>query len=196
MFHPLMKRRVLFVARHGETDWNAIGRLQGHTDIPLNDAGRAQARALAESLRVERIGAVVTSDLSRAKETGAIVAEALGVAIAYVDHELRERAFGPFEGCTREELHDRHAEAWRAWTERGVAPPGAETNDELASRIVAAFARAAERAATPDAPALVITHGAAMRYALARIAGELGPPVPNAQAQRLVFEAGKLALKT
>lgn len=187
-----MRGRILFVARHGETDWNAIGRLQGHTDVPLNEAGRAQARALADSLRAERIGAIVTSDLLRANETGAIVAAELGVAVAYVDHELRERAFGPFEGCTREELETRHAEAWRAWTERGIAPAGAETNEELAQRIVAALVRAAERAASADAPALVITHGAAMRWALARLAGALGPPVANAQARRLAFEAGKL----
>src|ERR1700735_3011372 len=108
-------RRIVFVARHGETDWNAAGRWQGHTDVPLNDNGRAQARALAERLRGARLAGVVASDLSRAHETARIVAGELGVSLAYVERELRERGFGVFEGLTRAECETHHAEAWRAW---------------------------------------------------------------------------------
>ncbi|MBA3819166.1 MAG: histidine phosphatase family protein, partial [Deltaproteobacteria bacterium] len=72
-------RRIL-LARHGETAWNALGRLQGHTDIELNDAGREQARALAALVANHRISAVWSSDLARARETAAIVATTLGLA--------------------------------------------------------------------------------------------------------------------
>jgi broad specificity phosphatase PhoE len=58
--------RILFLFRHGETDWNREGRLQGHTDTALNDTGLAQAKALGETLRIHRLDAVVSSDLSRA----------------------------------------------------------------------------------------------------------------------------------
>ena len=69
----------IYLARHGETDWNARGKLQGHTDIALNEGGRQQARDLATRLAGEHIVSVTTSDLSRARETGAIVATALSL---------------------------------------------------------------------------------------------------------------------
>jgi probable phosphoglycerate mutase len=89
--------RHLFLARNGETDWNLAGRWQGHTDVPLNATGRAQAGALAERLRGEGIATVGASDLSRARHTAEIVAAALGVPVALVDPDLREQRFGRFE---------------------------------------------------------------------------------------------------
>jgi broad specificity phosphatase PhoE len=119
--------RFLYLARHGETDWNVAGRWQGHTDIPLNETGRAQARALVPVLRAVGVGAAVSSDLSRASETAGIAAAGLGVAVAYSDAGLRERSFGVFEGLTREECAARHPEAWRAWLEERRTPSGAES---------------------------------------------------------------------
>ena len=81
--------RILFLFRHGETDWNREGRLQGHTDTPLNATGLAQAQALAESLRPHRLDAVVSSDLARARTTAQIVAEALRVPL-FIEAGLRE----------------------------------------------------------------------------------------------------------
>ncbi|MGA7262389.1 MAG: histidine phosphatase family protein, partial [Stellaceae bacterium] len=75
------RERLLFLFRHGETDWNREGRLQGHTDTPLNATGLAQAQALAESLRPHRLDVVVSSDLARAQTTARIVAEALRVPL-------------------------------------------------------------------------------------------------------------------
>jgi probable phosphoglycerate mutase len=185
--------RTLFFARHGETDWNATGRFQGHTDIPLNEVGRAQARALAERLRGERIGAVVASDLLRARETGEIVAAALGIAFAYVDADLRERNMGAFEGLTRAECAARFPTAWTAWLADPRNPPvGGEGHDVLSGRVSAAAYRAIERFATADASVLAISHGGAMR-ALVIAVGEATPsPIPNAEALRFELDAGRL----
>ena len=65
--------RILYLARHGETDWNAAGRWQGQSDVPLNDLGRDQARRLGEALRDKGVTAIVSSDLSRARETATMV---------------------------------------------------------------------------------------------------------------------------
>src|SRR5919198_6103421 len=90
-------KRILFLFRHGETDWNREGRLQGHTDTSLNATGLAQAHALSETLRPHRLDAVLSSDLLRASITGRIVAEALGVPL-FTDMGLRETNVGAAEG--------------------------------------------------------------------------------------------------
>jgi glucosyl-3-phosphoglycerate phosphatase len=176
--------RIIYLSRHGETDWNAEGRWQGHTDKPLNDRGREQARALAETLRGTGLSGIVTSDLQRARETGVIVAEALGLAIDYVDPDLRERTIGVFEGLNREECERLHPEAWAAWIERHVPPPGAEAQETLAERVTLAIGRAAERFAGAGAPVLLVTHGGAMRAALNR-AGHAPAPVKNTGVWKL-----------
>jgi len=185
--------RTLFCARHGETDWNALGRFQGHTDIPLNDAGRTQARGLAERLRGERLGAVVSSDLSRARETGEIVARVLGIPFAYVDADLRERNMGAFEGLTRTECAARFPDEWRAWlSDPRNAPVGGEGHEALSTRVAAAAHRAVERLATSEGSVLAVSHGGAMR-ALVIALGEPTPaPIPNAEALRFELDGGRL----
>src|SRR5579883_2314353 len=98
-----MSLQLFYLARHGQTDWNAEGRWQRWTDVPLNATGRAQARVLASVVQSLGIGGVVSSDLTRAKETAHIVAEALAVPFVGADPDLRERGFGVFEGLTRQE---------------------------------------------------------------------------------------------
>jgi broad specificity phosphatase PhoE len=183
-----MGRTVLYLARHGETDWNVAGKWQGHTDIPLNDNGRAQARALAELLRGVTLAGVVSSDLSRARETASIVAEHLGLGLPSVDVGLRERAFGPFEGLTSEECARIYPHEWRAWRQDLVAPEGAEDRPNVALRVLAAIARIAENFASETAPALVVTHGGAMRSAVAVATGMLPPPVPNGAVWTVEYE--------
>lgn len=182
-------RRIIYLSRHGETDWNAAGRWQGHTDQPLNENGRSQARALAEALRATGLSGVVSSDLVRARETAEIVATAHGRTIDYVDPDLRERTIGVFEGLTREECERLHPEAWIAWVERKVPPPGAEAQGPLGARVMKAIARAAMRVAHGEAPLLLVTHGGAMRAALAQ-AGHAAPPVKNTGIWRVVWEDG------
>jgi len=176
--------------RHGETDWNVAGRWQGHTDIPLNSTGREQAHVVAETLRHAGLGGVVSSDLSRARETARIVATRLGLDLVYVDASLRERAFGPFEGLTRDECVRLHPEAWQAWREEHVAPEGAEDVATLAVRVVAGLRRAAEEVARDDAAALVVTHGGALRAAIAQATGTQPPPIANGAVWRVQWDEG------
>jgi probable phosphoglycerate mutase len=168
-------RRIL-LARHGETAWNAIGRLQGHTDVELNEIGRNQARSLADSLAGAGIRTVWTSDLGRARETGAIVATALGLAAPRVDAELRERMMGAFEGLTRAEIEVQHPEAWKAWQARTGPPPGGEHPADAVIRIGRALERIAVRA---EGPALVVSHGGVMRLWLMELLGPTVPLIPN-----------------
>src|SRR5215207_7850054 len=129
---------AIFLARHGETEWNRIGRWQGRTDIPLSDVGRAQAVALADRLRDRGITEIHASDLSRARETAEIVAAALGVSRIGFDPRLRERGFGSFEGLTRQECAERHAEAWQRYlADRRQTPSDAEPYEEVVARVVA-----------------------------------------------------------
>ena len=97
---------TILLARHGETDWNRDLRVQGHSDTPLNETGRAQARELARSLAAEPIHAIYASDLARARETAEIVAAARKLEVSS-EPGLRERSFGSWEGLTRQEIDDR-----------------------------------------------------------------------------------------
>jgi broad specificity phosphatase PhoE len=181
--------KVLYLTRHGETDWNAAGRWQGHTDIPLNGNGYRQARALGDSLRGAGIATVVTSDLVRAYDTARVAAEQLGVRIAYADPGLRERAFGPFEGLTREECDRTYPAAWRAWIEEQRAPEGAEGRAVLAARVIAAIGRAADHPAGSGGAILVVTHGGSLRAAVGTALEALPPPIANGAIWRIEWDA-------
>jgi broad specificity phosphatase PhoE len=185
-----MPRRLLYVVRHGETDWNAAQRWQGHTDIPLNATGRSQALAVAQVLRTAGLSGAVASDLSRAHETAEIIAIKLGIGVLYVDAALRERSFGCFEGLTRDECERLHPEAWRLWLSERRPPVGAETREALTARVVAALGRTAERVARDDAPALVVTHGGALRAIVAAATGDLPAPVKNGAVWCVTWDGG------
>ena len=120
--------RILFLFRHGETDWNREGRLQGHTDTPLNANGLAQAEALADSLRPHRLDAVVSSDLTRARTTAQIVADTLRVPL-FIEPGLRETDVGAAEGLlwadAKTRFSERLTERW--YSDGDVAFPGGET---------------------------------------------------------------------
>jgi broad specificity phosphatase PhoE len=194
-------RRVLYLARHGETDWNRVGRWQGHTDVLLNEAGRAQARALGERLRGLDIGRVHASDLSRARETAEIAAALLGVGTLVVDSDLRERSFGIFEGLTRDECAARFPELWSDYrADASRVPPGAESHEALARRMHEAVVRAAIRRDDEEddavGPVLVVSHGGSLRALLARATGTMPPPLPNVALFRAVVTAEGLTEAT
>lgn len=151
---------TLAFIRHGQTDWNKEGRLQGSSDIPLNDTGRAQARDAVAMLEEWTWDAVVSSPLSRARETARIVADGLGLPLGPAYDELVERDYGPLEGLPDTEVMAR-------WPRRDY--PGAETLDHVVARGL----RALERidADYPASNVVVVAHGTIMKYTLIRLTG-------------------------
>jgi probable phosphoglycerate mutase len=166
---------TLLLVRHGETDWNAEHRWQGHADVPLNERGREQARALAEQLAGESIDAIYASDLSRARETADIVGARLHVPVV-VDADLREIDVGAVEGLTWEE-----SQAFEGWQ--------GEPHEAHAGRVIAAVDRIAER--HPGERVLVVTHGGSMRRVHERL-GLDGGPFANCVVWSCAHEDGVL----
>jgi phosphoserine phosphatase len=107
---------VIFLARHGETEWNREGRYQGRRESALTELGHAQARALAQALASHPIARVVSSPLSRCVETAQPLASALAVPVE-TDGRLIEIGHGDWEGRLRSEIAERDAETYRAWRE-------------------------------------------------------------------------------
>ncbi len=107
-------RMRIGLIRHGLTDWNALGRIQGHSDIPLNEQGRQQAAKLAERLAVEPIqwNHIISSSLQRAHETAHIIAQRLDIPLLEPDERLKERGFGQIEGMTWEEREAKWGADW------------------------------------------------------------------------------------
>lgn len=161
--------RVL-LARHGQTDWNAAGKIQGASDIPLNDRGRAQALALAERVRGEGVSEIYTSPLRRALETAEIIAAVLGVP-ARSAQELRELSFGDWEGCSWDEIGERWPEQFARYgaDRKNYAPPHGESYAEMLSR-AKPFVDSL-RSRPGGGTALCVCHSAVMRGLLAAEAG-------------------------
>jgi broad specificity phosphatase PhoE len=175
---------TILLARHGETDWNLNRRLQGHTDLPLNDRGRDQARNLAAELAGEPIDAVYSSDLVRAHETARIVAEGHGLDVTAID-DLRERHFGTWEGLSDNEISERFPEA-----AEGVLGDG-ETREEMARRVFDALQRIADT--HPDGHVLVVSHGGPLRAVLRHCGVDGVERIDNCHVVRL--EAGDGSLR-
>jgi broad specificity phosphatase PhoE len=162
----------LLCVRHGRTAWNADNRFQGHTDVPLDDEGRAQATALAALLRDQRIDAAVSSDLSRAAETARIVLGPREVPLR-LDPNWREMRFGDWEGLTWAQIvaANPHLDATGATTVKRYTPGGGESFGELTERV----GRAVERisAEVPeDGVALVATHAGPLHALLGVLLGD------------------------
>ena len=174
---------TLLLVRHGETDWNRDGRVQGHADTPLNEAGRAQVRLLADRLVDEPFDAVYSSDLSRARETAEILAAGLGLDVVELP-ELREKNFGSWEGLTDVEILERFPDAQRGHWGDG------ESADELSARVEEALHRIA--GSHPDGRVLVVTHGGPLRAMLRRCASDHDGPLANCHAVRIAIEDGDL----
>jgi broad specificity phosphatase PhoE len=165
----------ILLARHGETDWNHIGRWQGHADPPLNELGRRQAAGLAERLSHEGISAIYTSDLQRASETARVVAERLDVPVVE-DAALREIDVGSWSGLTRDEVAERFPDGFARWRAGEIGHDG-ETRDELTERVVGAVERIAGMHSGETI--LVVTHGGAIRALRRHAAGDPGDAIEN-----------------
>jgi probable phosphoglycerate mutase len=169
--------RILFLFRHGETDWNREGRLQGHTDTLLNATGLVQAKALGETLRIHRLDTLVSSDLSRARTTAQIVAEALGVPL-FIDAGLRETNVGAAEGLLWAEAKIRFGEGLteRWYSEGDVAFPGGETGAATRARGLEALRRFTTGQTYRRIG--VSTHGAMVRQLMKHALPPGSPPAP------------------
>jgi 2,3-bisphosphoglycerate-dependent phosphoglycerate mutase len=128
----------IVLIRHGETQWNALGRYQGHTDIALNDTGRAQAQATARAIahlhKTQPFTGLYASDLQRALQTAQPLAQVLGLPVQ-TDARLRERHFGALEGLTREQIAQQHPEHAARLLEPHHTPPGGESQAQFFTRV-------------------------------------------------------------
>jgi probable phosphoglycerate mutase len=180
----------LVVVRHGETAWNRDTRIQGHTDVPLNERGHWQAQRAALALRDEGVGAVYSSDLLRAADTAQAIAQACGVPLHF-DAQLRERHFGRFEGLTHDQILAQWPEEGRRWRERdpSYGPEGGETLQQFYERCINAAARVA--GLHPGQAVAVVAHGGVLDcfYRAATHVGMSSPrtwQIANASINRLI----------
>jgi broad specificity phosphatase PhoE len=172
---------LLTVVRHGRTAWNQTGRFQGHTDIPLDEEGRAQARRLAARLGDERFDAAFSSDLARARETAETILGARAATLV-LDARWREMRFGEWEGLTWAEIVARSPgiEAGGGAKPRFYTPQGGEGFDAVCARVESALADLTREPAR-SGNVLIVTHAGPL-HALLRVA--LGDERSDALAVR------------
>lgn len=201
------KSTEILLIRHGETDWNATKRLQGHCDIALNTQGQAQADALGQALRDEPLAAIISSDLQRAQQTAQAVAKQqkqAGLTPEVVsDSGLRERCYGAFEGLYYSEISQHYPAAFAVWQARdidAVFPPGVRMGESFRNfyaRSVAAMLHWAHQ--YPGQKIALVAHGGVLECAYrAALALSLSTPrefpILNASVNRFRVEADTLRL--
>jgi probable phosphoglycerate mutase len=163
--------RIILV-RHGETDWNAAGRIQGQSDTPLNAVGKIQAQRVAQRLSRERVQALYSSDLARALETATIIGQTLGLPVI-ASPQWRERRYGAWEGLTSAEIQARYPAQFAEWRARapGFAPPQGESRTELLTRALNALQSIVHR--HTGEVVVVVTHGGLCYVLLTHILGSV-----------------------
>ena len=166
--HPPVTR--ILALRHGESEWNAVGRWQGQADPPLTETGLLQALAAAQQLGT--FDAVWASTLQRAAHTAAIIAETIGVGPVQTHPGLMEAAFGPWQGLT----HDEIEAGWPGYLAEHRRPDGAEQPEAVVARALDAFRDIAT--ATSGGEVLVVTHAGLIRT-VCRALGEHDFRFPN-----------------
>jgi 2,3-bisphosphoglycerate-dependent phosphoglycerate mutase len=187
-----MEATRIIAIRHGETAWNVDARIQGQTDIDLNDTGRWQAQQVGKALVGEPISAVYSSDLGRAHQTAQSISQATGLPV--IPHEgLRERRFGLFEGKTFDEISEtwpEHHQNWRKRIPEWEPPEGGESLLQLRERVTRTVSALAEK--HPGEQIVVVAHGGVLDT-LYRVATgqEVNAPrtwqMPNASINRLLW---------
>jgi broad specificity phosphatase PhoE len=183
---------VLALVRHGESEGNIHGRVGGHGPTPLTERGHRQAHALAAALaRAFQPTAIVASDLIRARQTAAPLAELTGLS-PVLDPRWRERSLGVMDGLLFTEIEARYPDDWHRLRTRepGACPPGGETQDQVFARVSAAVEDAVAR--YPGGRVVVISHGIAIFHALAHIFG-LGSP---AAGLKVFVQVGNCSVST
>lgn len=187
----------ILLSRHGETEWNAVRRVQGWTDIPLSTKGEAQAEALADRLSTVPLAAVYSSDLSRAAQTAAPAAARHGLTVQ-TTLELREKGFGDWEGLTQADLERDYSDLWHRYhvaRDQSAPVPGGETFPQVQARMAAILRRVLAAHPGPEETVLLVGHGGAGRMLIleALQVGLLLLPrlhLDNASLSRLDFHGG------
>lgn len=183
------------VIRHGETEWNRAGRVQGHGDSPLTPEGLAQAEAVGRRLAREPFDRLVSSDLGRALQTAQRIAAHTGHAVA-PDARLRERCYGVAEGLTRDEMAARfpglHPKLWHANPDHPV--PEGESRRVFFERVGVAFEALARESV--GSRVAVVCHGGVLASLYRHVTGiglaETDPiPIPNAGYNAVRWESGR-----
>lgn len=179
-----MSETILGLLRHGQTDWNVEGRLQGTSDIPLNETGLKQAQAAAGAIKADEWDLVVTSPLQRARETAQQIVDLHSLGVLTVDGRLLERAFGEAEGLSYEQ--------WKTLYDPAIGVPGGENLEQLEIRANKMLAEFAEEFS--GRRVLAVSHGAYIRK-LVRIASNKRLPLEgerfaNTSLTKLVFKDG------
>jgi len=149
----------LYLVRHGETDWNSQRRIQGSTDIPLNDTGRIQARETGRLLARRSWDAIYASPLARAFETASIIAAEVGLSAPTAVPELVERNYGAVEGMTGDEIEASYP--------NNADVPGREERAAVVARVLPALLEIANRHA--GQAVLVVGHGGVIRSILGAV---------------------------
>ena len=153
-----------YLVRHGETDWNKAGRMQGHLDVPLSANGRRQATLLAKQLEAVHFSAIYSSDLKRTAETARLITSAHDLAIT-TDPDLREFSYGEWEGLTLAEVEARYPGDLARRIESGNqawAAPGGEDTAQVLARVRRFCARTSKRHGSQH-NVLVVAHGGSIR---------------------------------
>ncbi len=179
----------LLLIQHAETTWNAEGRYQGHTDIPLNDCGRQQVARLPARLAGETIHAAYASDLRRAWDTAYAIANIRELSLC-PDPRLRELCFGSWEGLTYSQIRQADPAALAAWEAdpEQAAPPGGETMADLAARLRSFLAELRQRHA-PGETVLLAAHRGSLRALLCLALG-----LPPAALWRFRLDAASVSV--
>ena len=145
---------MIYIIRHGQTDWNIEGKIQGCTDIPLNETGRKQAKELANKIKSLEIDNFFSSDLLRAKETAKIINEDLKMSITF-DKRLREINYGDFEGTLKNNISQEMWDTFNFFPEKLNAEP-----KEVAFERVKSFFMEFKHI---DSNILIVTHGGLLK---------------------------------
>jgi alpha-ribazole phosphatase len=164
----------LYLVRHGQTDWNAQQRYQGHSDLPLNQTGSQQARQLAERLQAQTFDIVLSSDLQRALQTAEILIGSRQIKLQ-PDPRLREMNFGMLEGHTFDQARERWPEIITKWLADYNQPPeGGERIDEFELRVSRFYTEL--RQSYAEKTVLIVAHGGSLREIIRRLLGTPSGP--------------------
>lgn len=174
----------LLLVRHGETEWNAARRIQGHKNSDLSELGRRQAQRIAERLSHSQITAVYASDLSRALETAAPIAAPHGLTVQPLSG-LREKGYGDWEGLTEADVIARWPDEWRRYhtlREWDFPIPGGESWEQVQARIQGVLHHVLTEHSASEDRVVLVGHGMSLRMA---VLDALDAPLPTFLRLRL-----------